>query len=175
MHHSQPWGKPSVRWLTEIHNNGSPVAKLQFRACVLPGNHGARIHAAGRWCHHAGETKTRWNFGRNCPSATHNNGSYLIAHLALVFVALTCREACVQVDKKFIKFIILSQNCNYLNKLYSTPKQIQTSSNSKTPLTDFATDCLLTGQEQACSRFTWLFVWLLLFVTMPKMAEYTDK
>ena len=32
-----------------------------------------------------------------------------------------------------------------------------------------------TGQDQACSRFTWLFVWLLLFVTMPKMAEYTDK
>ena len=39
----------------------------------------------------------------------------------------------------------------------------------------FAKDCLLTGQEQACTRITRLFVWLLLFVTMPKMAEYTDK
>ena len=28
-----------------------------------------------------------------------------------------------------------------------------------------------TGQEQACSRITWLFV--RLFVTMPKMAQYT--
>ena len=32
-------------------------------------------------------------------------------------------------------------------------------------------DCLFTGQEQACSRITWLFG--CLFVTMPKMAEYT--
>ena len=39
----------------------------------------------------------------------------------------------------------------------------------------FAKDCLLTGQEQACSRITWLFVWLLLFVTMLKKAEYTEK
>ena len=30
-----------------------------------------------------------------------------------------------------------------------------------------------TGQEQACTRITWLFG--CLFVTMPKMAEYTDK
>ena len=29
------------------------------------------------------------------------------------------------------------------------------------------------GQEQACSRITWLFGWLV--VTMPKMAEYTEK
>ena len=31
-----------------------------------------------------------------------------------------------------------------------------------------------TGQEQACSRITWLFCWLF-FVNMPKMAEFTDK
>ena len=30
-----------------------------------------------------------------------------------------------------------------------------------------------TGQEQACSRITWLFGWL--FVTMPKMAEFTEN
>ena len=28
-----------------------------------------------------------------------------------------------------------------------------------------------TGQEQACTRITWLVV--CLFVTMPKMAQYT--
>ena len=36
-----------------------------------------------------------------------------------------------------------------------------------------AKDCLLTGQEQACTRITRLFVRLV--VTMPKMAEYTEK
>ena len=36
-----------------------------------------------------------------------------------------------------------------------------------------AKDCLPTGQEQACTRITRLFGWL--FVTMPKMAEYTEK
>ena len=30
-----------------------------------------------------------------------------------------------------------------------------------------------TGQEQACTRITWLFGWLV--VTMPKMGEYTEK
>ena len=33
----------------------------------------------------------------------------------------------------------------------------------------FAKDCLLTGQEQACSRITWLFS--CSFVTMSKMAQ----
>ena len=36
-----------------------------------------------------------------------------------------------------------------------------------------AKDCLLTGQEQACSRITRLFG--RSFVTMPKMAQYTGK
>ena len=36
-----------------------------------------------------------------------------------------------------------------------------------------AKDCLLTGQEQACTRITWLFVCLV--VTTPKMAQYTGK
>ena len=35
-------------------------------------------------------------------------------------------------------------------------------------------DCLLTGQEQACTNITWLFV-CLFDVTMPKMAQYTGK
>ena len=39
---------------------------------------------------------------------------------------------------------------------------------------DIAKDCLLTGQEQACTRITWLFVHLF-DVTMPKMTEYTEK
>ena len=33
---------------------------------------------------------------------------------------------------------------------------------------DILTDCLLTGQEQTCSRITRLFVWL--YVTMLEMA-----
>ena len=37
----------------------------------------------------------------------------------------------------------------------------------------FAKHCLLTDQEQACTKITWLFV--CLFVTMPKMAQYTGK
>ena len=34
-----------------------------------------------------------------------------------------------------------------------------------------------TGQGQACTRITWLFVrsFVCLFVTMPKMAQYTGK
>ena len=36
-----------------------------------------------------------------------------------------------------------------------------------------AKDCLLAGQEQACTRFTWLFSWVC--VTIPKMAQYTGK
>ena len=36
-----------------------------------------------------------------------------------------------------------------------------------------AKDCLLTGQEQACTRITLLFV--CSFVTTPKMAKYTGK
>ena len=41
-------------------------------------------------------------------------------------------------------------------------------------LTLIAKDCLShTGQEQACTRIIWLFVHL--FVTMQKMAQYTGK
>ena len=36
-----------------------------------------------------------------------------------------------------------------------------------------AKDCLLSGQEQACSRITWLVG--CSFVTMPNMAKYTGK
>ena len=35
-------------------------------------------------------------------------------------------------------------------------------------------DGLLTGQEQACTRITWLS-FVRSFVTKPKMAEYTEK
>ena len=41
------------------------------------------------------------------------------------------------------------------------------------PLIQFAKDCLLTGQEQACSTITRLVVRSFLF--MPKIAEYTEK
>ena len=42
-------------------------------------------------------------------------------------------------------------------------------------LPHIAKDCLLTGQEQTCTRITWLLVHVF-DVTMPKMAaEYTEK
>ena len=41
-------------------------------------------------------------------------------------------------------------------------------------LPHIAKDCLLTDQEQACTRITWLFGRLFV-VTMPKMAKYTGK
>ena len=40
---------------------------------------------------------------------------------------------------------------------------------------EIAKDCLLTGQEQACTRITFGRSFVCLGVTMPKVAEYTGK